>query len=240
MGRDTGKCAFDWGGKCYSLRVAFKQNDASQGRRVRLPPVWNLAKKEAALEYCQLASDEIESAATVSILQTFSRSASRISIALDGEKTPVAVKKPKRDLLENVDFLLQSSTFTRNDGLVSFHPRASWLAHPKLKNVAEARLCDEVRKTWAAGILYPEERRGKDGKVERIGLRPPQIGALHAIAAHFTVSKSPSLVVMPTGTGKTEVMLATSIMRCPERLLVLVPSDALRTQTYKKFSGLVC
>jgi superfamily II DNA or RNA helicase len=215
--------------------VAFKQNDASQGRRVRLPPVWNLTKKEAALEYCQLASEEIESAATISILQAFSENASRISIALDGGKTVVAVKKPKGDLLENADFLLQSSTFTLNDNLVAFHPRASWLSHPQLKKVAEARLCDEVRKTWVTGILYPEERRSKEGKVESIGLRPPQIGALHAIAAHFTVSKAPSLVVMPTGTGKTEVMLATSIMRCPERLLVLVPSDALRTQTYKKF-----
>jgi superfamily II DNA or RNA helicase len=215
--------------------MAFTQNDAAQTRRVRLPPVWNVAKREASLEYCQLAADESESAATVSILQTFSENASRISISLDGGTTVVAVKRPKNDLLENGNSLLQASAFTRNDGHVTFHPRASWLAHPKLKKVAEAELCDEARKTWAGGILYPEERRSKDGKVERIGLRPPQIGALHAIAAHFTVSKAPSLVVMPTGTGKTEVMLATSIMRCPERLLVLVPSDALRTQTYKKF-----
>ena len=113
--------------------MAFKENDASQGRRARLPPVWNLKKKEAALEYCQLASEETESAAKVSILQTFSKNATRISIALDDQKTVVAVKKPKGDLLEKSDFLLQSSTFTRYDDLVFFHPLASWLAHPDLK-----------------------------------------------------------------------------------------------------------
>ena len=215
--------------------MAFTQNDASQIRRVRLPPVWNLVKREASLEYCQLAADESDMPATVSILQTFSKNAARISLALDGGTTVVAVKKPKGDLLENVGYLLKSSAFTRNDGHISFHSRASWLAHPKFKKVAEGQICDDARKSWAAGISYPEERRGKDGKVERVGLRPPQIGALHAIAAHFTVSKAPSLVVMPTGTGKTEVMLATAIMRCPERVLVLVPSDALRTQTYSKF-----
>jgi hypothetical protein len=36
------------------------------------------------------------------------------------------------------------------------------------------------------------------------GLRMPQIGALHAIAAHFSVGKEfePPIVVLPTGTGK--------------------------------------
>jgi len=67
------------------------------------------------------------------------------------------------------------------------------------------------------------------------GFRPPQIGALHAVAAHWSVSNKPALVVMPTGTGKTEVMLSCMIMGRPKRLLVLIPSDALRTQTINKF-----
>ena len=38
----------------------------------------------------------------------------------------------------------------------------------------------------------------------RKGLRLPQIGAIHAIHAHWSVSHEPATIVMPTGTGKTE------------------------------------
>jgi hypothetical protein len=40
--------------------------------------------------------------------------------------------------------------------------------------------------------------------------------------------------VLPTGTGKTETMLATQVYRRLDRSLVLVPSDALRRQIAKK------
>jgi superfamily II DNA/RNA helicase len=40
---------------------------------------------------------------------------------------------------------------------------------------------------------------------------------------------------MPTGTGKTETMLALLVTGRPDHLLVLVPSDALREQTAAKF-----
>jgi superfamily II DNA or RNA helicase len=43
---------------------------------------------------------------------------------------------------------------------------------------------------------------------------------------------------MPTGTGKTETMLALLIAGAPELLLVIVPSDALREQTAGKFERL--
>jgi superfamily II DNA or RNA helicase len=70
------------------------------------------------------------------------------------------------------------------------------------------------------------------------GLRPPQLGALHAILAHrSTEDTEPITIVMPTGTGKTETMLATYCHR-PGPILVLVPSDALRTQIAKKFATL--
>ena len=44
-------------------------------------------------------------------------------------------------------------------------------------------------------------------------------------------------VVMPTGTGKTETMLATFAVD-PKRTLVMVPSEALRQQIAAKFQGL--
>lgn len=70
------------------------------------------------------------------------------------------------------------------------------------------------------------------------GLRLPQIGALHAVSATWTTStKEPVTVVMPTGTGKTETMVAIFAAHRIERLLVVVPSDALRTQIAQKFES---
>lgn len=67
------------------------------------------------------------------------------------------------------------------------------------------------------------------------GLRSPQIGAIHAVLGHWSVSTEPTTVVMPTGTGKTETMLALLAHGEVERLLVIVPSNPLREQTYRKF-----
>lgn len=68
------------------------------------------------------------------------------------------------------------------------------------------------------------------------GLRRPQLGAVHAVLGYWTTRRyTPATVVMPTGTGKTETMLALLVAAQPERLLVLVPSDSLRNQIADKF-----
>jgi superfamily II DNA or RNA helicase len=70
------------------------------------------------------------------------------------------------------------------------------------------------------------------------GLRSPQIGAVHAVLGYWTTDPTqPATVVMPTGTGKTETMLALFAERRIERLLVIVPSDALRSQLAAKFES---
>ncbi|WP_424883597.1 DEAD/DEAH box helicase family protein [Streptomyces sp. SLBN-8D4] len=75
--------------------------------------------------------------------------------------------------------------------------------------------------------------------VREDGLRPPQGGALHAVIGYwYSTLPEPGLVVMPTGTGKTETMLALLVACRPERLLVLVPSIALRDQIAAKFESL--
>jgi superfamily II DNA or RNA helicase len=43
---------------------------------------------------------------------------------------------------------------------------------------------------------------------------------------------------MPTGTGKTETMLSILVSACCTRVLVIVPTDALRTQLAEKFTTL--
>lgn len=71
------------------------------------------------------------------------------------------------------------------------------------------------------------------------GLREPQLGAVHAVLGHWASRRpEPATVVMPTGTGKTETMVALLVAGSVERLLVIVPSDALRDQVAKKFEGL--
>ena len=68
------------------------------------------------------------------------------------------------------------------------------------------------------------------------GLRPPQIGAVHSVLGYWaSVPTQPATVVMPTGTGKTDTMIALLVAARLERLLVIVPTDALRIQLADKF-----
>lgn len=70
---------------------------------------------------------------------------------------------------------------------------------------------------------------------DSMGLRLPQRGALFAIKSHWTVSADAATIVMPTGTGKTETMIATVVSEQIKRTLVVVPSDLLRKQIAYKF-----
>jgi hypothetical protein len=93
----------------------------------------------------------------------------------------------------------------------------------------------DVRQSLAGAFRFVEE----DLCSGRSGLRPPQLGALHTILGYWTTKKQdPVTVVMPTGTGKTEAMLALFCAGQLERLLVVVPSDALRSQIADKFLSL--
>lgn len=114
-----------------------------------------------------------------------------------------------------------------------------WERHPKKVSppatpdeyAAEAiAACD----TWHGAFSYRQEDTARG--IE--GLRPPQIGALHAIQAHWAVSDEPATVVLPTGVGKTETMLSALIAERCHGLLVIVPTDVLRSQIAKKFVSL--
>ncbi|NEI22868.1 DEAD/DEAH box helicase family protein [Rhizobium leguminosarum] len=95
----------------------------------------------------------------------------------------------------------------------------------------------EISDSWRDAFSYSEERVIGDTIIQP-GLRTPQIGAIHATLGHWTASTAPATVVMPTGTGKTETMLALLVVAQIKRLLVVVPSDALRTQISEKFLSL--
>jgi superfamily II DNA or RNA helicase len=72
----------------------------------------------------------------------------------------------------------------------------------------------------------------------RPGFRTPQSGALHAIAAHFTHRSDAALVCMPTGSGKTAVLMATPFAIGARRALVITPSRLVREQIADEVSTL--
>lgn len=75
-------------------------------------------------------------------------------------------------------------------------------------------------------------------KIRNEGLRVAQVGALFALKSHWIVSKETATIVMPTGTGKTETMIAIVVSELVQKTLIIVPSNLLREQTTKKFRSL--
>lgn len=111
-----------------------------------------------------------------------------------------------------------------------------WLRHPNLSKIPQDPInyperIEEIIGSWQNAFSYSQE----DRKRSISGLRPPQIGAVHAVHAHWTYSNEAATVVMPTGTGKTETMLSILISAQCEKVLVVVPTRALRAQISNKF-----
>lgn len=76
------------------------------------------------------------------------------------------------------------------------------------------------------------------GTTPNQGFRAGQLGALHAVLAHVSVHDDPAIVCLPTGYGKTSVMMALPLLMAPRRVLVVEPSDALRRQVSSHFREL--
>lgn len=92
----------------------------------------------------------------------------------------------------------------------------------------------DITKSWrGAFTLIQEEYEGD--RLVRPGLRQPQVGAINATKAHWSVTGQTATLVLPTGSGKTDAMVALLVAERVERLLVIVPTDALRRQIGEKF-----
>lgn len=72
----------------------------------------------------------------------------------------------------------------------------------------------------------------------KIGLRKCQLGAIWAIKSHFTVTNDPALLSLPTGSGKTALMMALAFELKSKNILIITPSRVIRHQTANKFSKL--
>lgn len=167
----------------------------------------------------------------------------RLVVQEDGTRTLVVPRKLK--LPADVDEVLmvpEGDTPLNGVSLRELERKVRWL-QPTPSGVEGVTptewedLCSRTRASWRNRFFFREELR-ENGAVTELGLRPPQIGALHAALAHWTVTDERATVVMPTGTGKTETMLTLFVYRRLDRLLVVVPTSALREQTAAKFESL--
>ena len=102
-----------------------------------------------------------------------------------------------------------------------------WIKHPLMHSLEP----NEIVSSWKGNFFYKKEEPVPNGE----GLRGPQLSALHAFMAEAQNPKERNIIVMPTGTGKTETMLSILVANQCEKVLVTVPSDALRTQLAQKF-----
>lgn len=68
-----------------------------------------------------------------------------------------------------------------------------------------------------------------------LSLRPAQLGAIYSLLAHWSLTKNVATVVLPTGTGKTETMLVTTLVNRAKKTLVIVPTLDLKEQIAEKF-----
>lgn len=131
-------------------------------------------------------------------------------------------------------------------GLLRLHKEGvyTWIDHVKLmdarkkvKKVGLKNYAGELASSWPPSFRYKVPLFDSTGNTipGSKGLRPPQIGALFSIGSHWSLRNQPATIVMPTGTGKTETMLAVLGAHQSGSILVTVPTKALRQQTARKF-----
>ena len=136
------------------------------------------------------------------------------------------------------DAVLQVPTIAGASEIAAVAKDGRWiLPNARKAEVPASGAPESVAASWAGKLsLLAEVYEGDQLKTP--GFRPPQLGAIYAVKAHWSVSKQAATLVLPTGTGKTDIMAALLVSEQISRLLVVVPSDALRRQVALKFGRL--
>ena len=125
--------------------------------------------------------------------------------------------------------LLTDRTPTKQKLIDNEIKQRKWIKHP---NQIEASP-DDVINSWENRFHFKLEKNEAHP-----GLRRPQLGALHALLSHMLSPTETATVVLPTGTGKTETMMSALVAGRCNRVLVTVPTNALRGQLFNKFKTL--
>ena len=152
-------------------------------------------------------------------IQDINDSQNKILIIKKKTASSVITKYSRILILKNWDLESQNCEF-------------EWIKHPNIHNPIDIdeNYLENIRNSWENFIIKEEN---KDLHIE--WLREPQIWALYSVLSNYTVSKNVFTVVMPTWTWKTETMLSILLKLKLKKLLVIVPSDALRDQLSNKF-----
>lgn len=148
-----------------------------------------------------------------------------------GDNKVLITNKSDDNIIDEFDqVILVGRKPTKKDLTAGNLKLSHWLKHPLITAVSPQQVID----SWTNRFFFLKEDAGNAVP----GLRPPQLGALHSILGHTQNADDVGIVVMPTGTGKTETMLCTMVSNKCEKLLVTVPSDSLRGQLAGKFLAL--
>jgi len=214
--------------------VQFEEGEINYIRSVRVPERWGLRQKVEIANVSWL----VESTGAVEgrcapLRGNTARAREILFTSAAGQEIAISLGSPSKGAKKR-ESLITSKTYSFSGTSLELADDAEWKNHTQRLEFSEAATRtqrDASLASWRSGILYKSDKNGP-------GLRTPQIGALHAIASHWTVSQKPGIIVMPTGTGKTEVMVATALASQCQTVLVVVPSDALRSQTARKFQTL--
>jgi superfamily II DNA or RNA helicase len=215
--------------------MTLANEDIERIESIRMPVLWGVRHNTRIAEIAWMVEPERETHGhSVSFPPNQARGRELMFTAEGGTETVISFGAPSNSASQR-DRLVRSRNATVVGNTLDLSAHAQWGKHPEqleysVENLRQQR--DIVLSSWSAGIIY------RSDKNTGIGFRMPQIGALHAIAAHWSVSQKAGIIVMPTGTGKTEVMVATALAAQCRTVLVVVPSDALRSQTANKFQTL--
>lgn len=102
-----------------------------------------------------------------------------------------------------------------------------------MKNTETTHMPDRYFTDGYKYINYPKERANNPG------LRNAQIGAIHSISSFFTINVSnAAIVVMPTGSGKTSVLMMSPYVLEAKKVLVVTPSRMVRGQIAEDYTQL--
>ena len=212
--------------------------EAATGPTVELdlPEIRFMEKKRIGMRFCVLAPPRKVVVERVSSIRISAKRDVEVHHLASGENIVIAEKKLNSIPAGVAGVLLREAG--RKD-------RWQWhsvLSTFKARFEADpAAVAASVEASWRDKFQFRTEVVDGDGNVAKgdEGLRPPQIGALHAIGMHWSVfATETATVVMPTGTGKTETMLCAVVNYRRGPTLVAVPSNALRWQTARKFGSL--
>lgn len=199
--------------------------------KVKLPAQIAVECKLAGNRIVQLKRPEVEGVFPISLFERRSRS----GVIVENAETKTLIANGTTATPPGATEVLVAENFRVDGAEIKLGAKTKWI-DPKISKTAEGLESERerVRESWLDSFTFKEERTLEDGSKTK-GLRSPQIGALHSILGYWKVNTDPATVVLPTGTGKTETMLAALICQRPKSLLVVVPSDALREQISKKF-----